>query len=86
MGELGKTPTVDDEPVAVSLLTVEPEITVEPTKPLLEKTDEDSGELIISGILEKCGQLRDDINKKKYLTKEHLHNISGCEEKNIQII
>ena len=41
----------------------EPEIIVEPTKPLLERTEEDSGELIISGILEKCSQLRDDINK-----------------------
>ena len=39
-----------------------------------------------SGILEKCGQLRDDINKKNYLTKEDLHHISDCDEKNTPII
>ena len=95
-------PTVDDEPsepvavptvygepsepVAVPTVDYEPEIIVEPTKPLLERKEEDSGKLIISGILEKCGQLRDDINKKNYLTKEDLHHISDCDEKNIPII
>ena len=95
-------PTVDDEssepvavptvygepsePVAVPTVDYEPEIIVEPTKPLLERKEEDSGKLIISGILEKCGQLRDDINKKNYLTKEDLHHISDCDEKNTPII
>jgi hypothetical protein len=74
------------EPVAVPTVDYEPEIIVEPTKPLLERKEEDSGKLIISGILEKCGQLRDDINKKNYLTKEDLHHISDCDEKNIPII
>ena len=85
---LTEIPNISSEYLDSLTETPSPDKNENDVKPLthLERTEEDSGKLIISGILEKCGQLRDDINKKNYLTKEDLHHISDCDEKNIPII